>query len=114
MKIFYKLVKTKILIFIKLRMNEISNAIKCMNCKSVLKSPVILPCKHSICKHHVSESFNNGSTIVCIRCGSEHVVENEAAFLDNEALDDIVNAEIGELSFGKVHDDAKQAFDRLA
>ena len=45
--------------------NEIrsdSDALMCTSCKKMLKIPVILPCGHTICKHHVDEAANNNET----------------------------------------------------
>lgn len=87
-------------------MNKISNALKCVNCKSILKSPILLPCEHSICKHHLEKCEDK--TIECIFCNAKHEIP-EKGFPNNKALADIIEAQIQTLILGKFHDDAKQA-----
>ena len=38
------------------------DALMCATCKKMLKTPVILPCGHTICKHHVDEAAKNNET----------------------------------------------------
>lgn len=45
--------------------DKINDAIKCSNCKERLKSPVLMPCGHSICNHHVTEP-----PILCLKCNA--------------------------------------------
>ena len=68
-------------------MDKISNAIKCVNCQLVLKSPVFLPCHHSVCKHHVQIDI----PIICEKCGKTHDKPQEG-FPDNESLAEIIAA----------------------
>lgn len=84
-------------------MNKITNAIKCGNCKSVLQSPVLLPCEHSICKLHITSK-----PIKCERCGEEHEPPS-TGFPTNRALAEIIDAQINELSFGRTHEEAKHS-----
>lgn len=96
-------------------MNKISNAIKCVNCKQVLTSPVMLPCGCSICKKHTRDNeHNNGvSLILCCKCEIEHPLPSNGHFLPNTALAEIVEAQIGALDLGQTHVQAKQSCQQL-
>jgi hypothetical protein len=88
-------------------MNMLSNAIKCVNCKNVLDSPVLLPCSHSICKKHVTDG-NKGAAIFCNKCGLEHSIPQNG-FPIQEALAEIIQSQIGNINFGKDHQEANDA-----
>lgn len=103
-------------------MEKISNAIKCVHCKLILKYPVILPCGHSACKKHVDEL---DSPIICIKCSLEHPIAtannsnsntnllHQQQFPPNKDLEEIIAAQIGELDFGKEHNTAKMSCEKL-
>ena len=60
-------------------MDKVKKAIKCVNCLEVLKSPVLLPCSHSICDKHVTDS--DKETIKCGLCKVDHLIpEMKSAF----------------------------------
>lgn len=88
-------------------MNILSNAVKCVNCKKVLESPVLLPCSHSICRKHTLDA--KGSSIFCNKCGNEHTIPQISGFPHNEALADIISAQIATLDLGLGHNEAKQS-----
>jgi hypothetical protein len=94
-------------------MNMISNAIKCVVCKHVLTSPVILPCGDSICKKHTIDAKG---PLLCGKCDLEHPIPSNGGFPPNNGLAEIIAAQIGNLDFGKEHRQAKhlcQHFDDL-
>jgi hypothetical protein len=91
-------------------MNKISNAIKCCNCKDLLDSPVLLPCYHSICNKH---TLNLKGPITCNKCKLEHPIPPNVGFPYNEALAEIIDAQISTLDFGKEHKEAKQSCEHL-
>lgn len=84
-------------------MEAISNAIKCVNCREVLVSPVVLPCSDSICKKHVTYQ-----SIICGECGIEHKVP-ENGFIDASALAEIIAAQIDQIDLGSLHKQAKKS-----
>src|SRR5579871_2336387 len=90
-------------------MDKILEAIKCVNCKNVLKSPILLPCTHSICKHHVNESM----AICCGECASDHQIPKNGSFLENAGLAKIICANIENLDFGETHKQAKKHCNNL-
>ena len=51
-------------------MEIIQKVITCVNCYSILDSPVVLPCGHSICKKHANQTEKNTS---CGMCGIDHL-----------------------------------------
>lgn len=93
-------------------MDKILSAIKCDICKSILKSPILLPCSHSVCAEHITESIQ--PSICCGECRAEHEITEHHSFPLNQALARIIEAEIEALDFGNVHRDAKNSCDRLA
>lgn len=52
-------------------MDLLSKYVVCVLCKNILKFPVLLPCKHSICKHHenqAAEKMDGTRMIECATC----------------------------------------------
>ena len=88
-------------------MNKILNAIKCAICREILESPVILPCYDTICKKHVINHINDVN-IRCEQCGVEHQIPTNG-FHPNNALKEIIDAEIANLELGSVHKEAKKS-----
>jgi hypothetical protein len=87
-------------------MNKILNAIKCAICREILETPVILPCYDTICKKHVLNNIND--VIRCEQCGVEHQIPTNG-FHPNNALQEIIDAEIANLELGSVHKEAKKS-----
>jgi hypothetical protein len=87
-------------------MDRVLKAMKCAICRDILESPVILPCSHTICKKHVSNQ-NNG-IIRCEQCGVEHQIPTNG-FNANNALQEIIEAEIANLDFVSVHKEARKS-----
>ena len=88
-------------------MNKILSAIKCAHCHKTLEKPVLLPCSDSICKKHI-DSDSNKLSISCEKCGVNYAIP-ENGFPFNKGLAQIIEAEISNLDFGKVHSQAKEA-----
>lgn len=95
-------------------MDRISKAIKCVECKKILETPVLLPCHHSVCKKHASEAKNSGlDKLKCGECGVEHEIPvNEFPVI--EALCEIIEAQIGSIDFGKAHKEATDSCNQLS
>jgi hypothetical protein len=82
-------------------MDKVKKAIKCVNCLEVLKSPVLLPCSHSICDKHLTDG--DKETIKCGLCKVDHLIpENEIGFPKNQALEDVIASNIDSFNFGKI------------
>lgn len=103
MFIFLKTIKDTI--STKKEMDKVSKAIKCVNCKQILSSPVILPCGHSICEKHV----RSAQSIQCGKCGLEHKVPQSGRFPTNEPLSEIIETKIEALNLGQHHSNAREA-----
>lgn len=97
-------------------MNRVSNAIKCVNCKCVLQTPVLLPCSHSICKKHTTDSSKG--VIFCNKCGLEHSIPrlsstNTEGFPLNEALAEIIESRILDPYFSKERRQTNESCEKL-
>lgn len=91
-------------------MENIINAIKCCNCKQILKSPIILPCGHSICNKHVSEK--GLIEIYCYECLKCFKIPKDG-FNPNTVLDQIIELQIARLDLGKNYNQAKDSCRKL-
>jgi hypothetical protein len=79
------------------------NSIKCTECKSVLNSPVLLHCGHSICQEHVKPSAQSHH---CVSCDTVHLVPS-GGFSKNIALEAMIGAKVQKAQFCS---DYEQAF----
>ena len=84
-------------------MDKITNALKCVNCPSVLVSPVFLPCFHSVCKHHAPAG---SKSIICCECGEMHEIPTNG-FRDNKPLAEIISTQVHEMDLGQEYNQAK-------
>jgi hypothetical protein len=91
-------------------MNKISEAIKCVNCRNVLESPVSLPCGCSICLKHTRDVK---VSILCCSCEIDHPLPSNGNFPPNKVAIKMLEAQINTLEFGKEQKEAKQSCDRL-
>lgn len=82
-------------------MERISNALKCVNCRLILKSPVLFPCGHSICKYHTDET-KPGSMIKCLKCGRDHMIPVDG-FPYIESLAEIIDTQLYAMNLGEAH-----------
>lgn len=92
-------------------MDRIKKAIRCIECENVLNTPIILPCNHSICKKHLNKR-NIGKKLICAKCGIDHEIPANG-FPLNEALCEIIDAQISSIDFGSIHKEAAESLDRL-
>lgn len=84
-------------------MDRILNALKCVNCREILSSPVILPCSHTICHSHTQVSDEH---IICANCGSRHA---NNGFIVNQAVSDMISAQLNKLDFGHQHSETSKS-----
>lgn len=83
-------------------MNIINDLIKCISCNEALKLPVVLPCGHSICKHHVEVEVNKHKRrkIECDSCNETHEIPKKG-FAPNIALEHLIKVNIDEIDLGE-------------
>jgi hypothetical protein len=72
-------------------MEAILNLIKCVECKSVLNTPVLLRCGHSICQEHVVNNKSEIKQYHCLDCDLDYAIPDEG-FPRNVALETLLNA----------------------
>lgn len=79
-------------------MNLLNYMIKCASCKETLKLPVVLPCGHSICKHHVDQVTNNTreKKIDCENCSKSYSIPVDG-FAPNRNLEIALELDINEI-----------------
>ena len=92
-------------------MDRILKAIKCIECENILETPIILPCNHSLCRKHLSKK-NIGDKLRCAKCGINHEIPTNG-FPINEALFEIIEAQISLIDFGSDHKEAVESLNRL-
>jgi hypothetical protein len=85
-------------------MDAIESALKCVECKSILDCPVLLPCSDSVCKKHVSQT-ESAKDFHCLQCDTTHAIP-EAGFPHNKGLAILINAKIEKLKFSPQHKSA--------
>lgn len=96
-------------------MDVFLNAIKCVNCRNVLVSPVSLPCGCSICLAHTHD-LKNTTTILCYKCEIDHPIshsKNNPTFRPQPALAEIIKLKIDQFDFGEEHKEAQNVCTRL-
>src|SRR5579883_2151730 len=89
-------------------MDQILDAIKCVNCLKFLSSPVFLPCGHCICRDHIDQASR------CVKCKNCDLEQSNCSLNAVKALEQIIAAQIGSLDFGKTHQEAKKSCDELS
>lgn len=88
-------------------MDKIRNALKCVNCRETLISPVVLPCGHMICQSH-TQSAND--QLICSECGTYFP---NKGFVVIKAFSDIIESELTDLDFGNYHKKAADKCEEL-
>ena len=90
-------------------MEVISNLIKCNNCEKIMQKPVILPCGHSICKHHEDVVRNNKEKAICLTCSSIFEIPPNG-LIPNKALEELIEKKIQSLDLGEEYNLAANKF----
>ena len=88
-------------------MDKVLDSLRCANCRQVLSAPVALPCGHTICKVHTQEADEQ---IACLKCGASHA---NKGFIVNEALANMIEAQLDSLDFGQRHKESFESFEKL-
>lgn len=94
-------------------MNLLEESITCKykSCEDYLEEPVVLPCGHSICKHHVEEVVEkNEKQMKCDICDESFDIPSKG-FAPNRALEGLLDREINNLDLG---DEYNSAFDECS
>jgi hypothetical protein len=71
-------------------MEAIESALKCVECKAILESPVFLPCSDLICKKHVKP---DAKEFHCLHCDIIHPIP-DAGFPHNKGLAIMLEAKV--------------------
>ena len=59
--------------------------LKCSNCSKLFRDPIELPCKHNVCREHLTEKEAlKQNNIKCFKCKEEFVVKGNK-FKSNES-----------------------------
>lgn len=88
-------------------MEKIISSLKCVNCKQVLSTPVVLPCSHLICKSHTETT---DQLITCLECGATHTTKE---YMHVKAVEDMINAQLASFDFGQNHSAALKSLKKL-
>jgi hypothetical protein len=93
-------------------MNRWKSSLTCSYCSKVLKDPIELPCKHNLCKEHLTEK--NENKIKCGECKQEFEVKDNEFKPNNlvkKLLDDHLYLSDEEFSLKKqIQDSIRQFF----
>jgi hypothetical protein len=58
-------------------MNKLKSSLTCSYCSKIFKNPVELPCKHNVCKDHLTEKdVQKLNKIKCVQCKQEYQVKD--------------------------------------
>lgn len=91
-------------------MDIVNLAIKCIECCTTVKTPVLLPCGASICQKHLANL--QGLSYLCVSCGQQHKIETNQMNV-NKALEILVNANVEKLNLGLEYQLAVDACNQL-
>ena len=81
-------------------MEAITNLIKCTFCEKIIQKPVILPCGHSICKHHEDEIRSTKEKTKCSICLTPFEIP-PSGLIPNKALEELIEKKIQSLDLGE-------------
>jgi hypothetical protein len=87
----------------------VESALKCVQCRSILDCPVLLPCSDSICKKHVPQE---ASDFHCLQCDLNHVVP-AGGFPHNKSLQILLAANVQTANVSPLHQSALASFNKL-
>ena len=90
-------------------MEKVLNALKCVKCHNVFTRPVTLPCGHTICQSHINEAADE-QIVFCTKCGRSH---DNKGFIVNQALANMIEAQLDSLDFGQRHKESFESFEKL-
>ena len=84
--------------FVKISiMDQVLNALKCVNCRQILSIPILLPCGHAICQSHTQVGDEH---IICGECGCRHL---NKGFVVVEAFSKMIEVQLNKFDFGQQH-----------
>ena len=92
----------------------VDDLIKCPQCKEIFKLPVILPCGHSICKHHVDDVINDISNdienknIECQICQRFHKISESDEFAPNKTIESLLEKNMAKIDLGEEYKSARE------
>lgn len=86
-------------------MNLENQPLNCTICLNKLKTPVLLPCGHSICKHHQE----NERQVTCKQCNETHKVPPKG-FTQNKSLEYLIERDIESMAKGEEYISAMKMF----
>ena len=89
-------------------MNRWKSSLTCSNCSKIFKDPIELPCKHNLCKEHLTEN-----KIKCVECKQDfEVKDNEfkTVNLVKKQLDEHLYLSDAEFSLKKKIEDSIRQF----
>ena len=74
-----------------------------------MQNPVILPCGHSICKHHEDEIRRNREKPICFNCSTIFEIPPNG-LIPNKALEELIEKKIQSLDLGDEYNLAAKKF----
>jgi hypothetical protein len=93
-------------------MQALFESLKCCQCKSLVESPLILPCGDSICKKHVVVEQESKNEYHCVACDVVHGLPS-GGFIENKPLLKLLTANIQQAKFCKQYEIALGSFKNL-
>jgi hypothetical protein len=97
-------------------MNRLKSSLTCSHCSKIFKDPVKLPCKHHLCKEHLTEKdIVKQNRIKCGECKQEFQVKNNefkaTEIILKKQLDELLFLSDDEVSLkNKIEDSIRQFF----
>ncbi len=88
-------------------MNKLKSTLTCSYCSKIFKDPIELPCKHNLCKEHLTEK--NEDRIKCVECKQDFEVKGndfKTINLVKKQLDDYLYLSYEEFALKKKIEDS--------
>lgn len=73
-------------------MENLFETIKCIECKCILQSPIVLPCGKSVCQKHITSQQQQH--YFCHSCAHNHIIP-ETGFAANNAVQLLIDLNLG-------------------
>ena len=89
------------------KMDQVLDALKCVNCRNTLSSPILLPCGHMICQFHTQVTDEQ---ILCVEC--ETYCPNKD-FVVAKAVSKMIDAQLNNIDFGQQHRETSKSCGEL-